>query len=387
DRTWHNVAQAPPPSYATPPRGRSRSHGDAAPSRLGLSEAQKRVLDLEKSLQFLQQQHSETLVKLHEEIEHLKRENKDLHYKLIMNQEPQKKGRPEEPGRRMGSYHTQRPFQTSCPPGCPGLCISEGTALSYGCNMLSEREVWAIGTLWGTLSHLSRAPEMGRGPRAAGGGASWAVAVSLEAFTNSKIKIKPQPGSFKKRESKADTAQKTNTEEHPLSSALFHNKLDRVLGAQTQAKEEDVETSNSGASLVGVSQHKGRQTTGAAPLAGLPPQLRKLTTVQQCEVIIRQLWNANLLQAQELQHLKSLLEAHQRSKAAAETSFPRDQEATQFPKVSTKSISKKCLILGPMPAAERAILPALKQSLKSSFAERQKRLQVVQSQRLHRSVL
>jgi hypothetical protein len=40
-----------------------------------------------------------------------------------------------------------------------------------------------------------------------------------------------------------------------------------------------------------------------------------------------------------------------------------------------------------MPAAERAILPALKQSLKSSFAERQKRLQVVQSQRLHRSVL
>jgi hypothetical protein len=90
----------------------------------------------------------------------------DLHYKLIMNQEPQKKGRPEEPGRRMGSYHTQRPFQTSCPPGCPGLCISEGTALSYGCNMLSEREVWAIGTLWGTLSHLSRAPETGRGPRA-----------------------------------------------------------------------------------------------------------------------------------------------------------------------------------------------------------------------------
>ena len=34
------------------------------------------MLDLEKSVQFLQQQHSETLVKLHEEIEHLKRENK-----------------------------------------------------------------------------------------------------------------------------------------------------------------------------------------------------------------------------------------------------------------------------------------------------------------------
>ncbi|XP_058897193.1 coiled-coil domain-containing protein 74B-like isoform X2 [Kogia breviceps] len=59
---------------------------------VGLSEAQKRALYLEKRLQFLQQQHSETLVKLHEEIEHLKRENKDLHYKLIMNQKLQKKG-------------------------------------------------------------------------------------------------------------------------------------------------------------------------------------------------------------------------------------------------------------------------------------------------------
>lgn len=77
----------------------------------------------------------------------------------------------------------------------------------------------------------------------------------------------------------------------------------------------------------------------------LPPHLRKPTTLQQCEVVIRQLWNANLLQAQEvrpghgaprdlcspahppppllpafqLQHLKSLLEGSQRPKAAPET--------------------------------------------------------------------
>lgn len=57
-----------------PPAG--PQHAGTQPPPLGLSEAQKRILDLEKSLQFLQQQHSETLVKLHEEIEHLKRENK-----------------------------------------------------------------------------------------------------------------------------------------------------------------------------------------------------------------------------------------------------------------------------------------------------------------------
>lgn len=50
-------------------------------------------------------------------------------------------------------------------------------------------------------------------------------------------------------------------------------------------------------------------------------------------------------------------------------------------------LSSTSLILSPMPATERTILPALKQSLKTNFAERQKRLQVVQSRQLHRSVL
>lgn len=89
------------------------------------------------------------------------------------------------------------------------------------------------------------------------------------------------------------------------------------------------------------SQHKGKQVMGAPPLMSLPPHLRKHTSIQQCEVVIRQLWNANLLQAQEvslgwpgrpwcicsliplllalqLQHLKSLLEGTQRPKAATE---------------------------------------------------------------------
>lgn len=61
----------PRPSAGLQPAGTGTQ-----PASLGLSEAQKRILDLEKSLQFLQQQHSETLVKLHEEIDHLKRENK-----------------------------------------------------------------------------------------------------------------------------------------------------------------------------------------------------------------------------------------------------------------------------------------------------------------------
>ncbi|XP_006875876.1 PREDICTED: coiled-coil domain-containing protein 74B-like [Chrysochloris asiatica] len=295
------------------------AHQAPQSQQLGLGEAQKRVLDLEKSLQFLQQQHSETLVKLHEEIDHLKRENKELHYKLIMNQKPPKKG-----------------------------------SLSTS-SILSNKSISNS-----TLSAISQG------------------------------KVRTQPNSYKKQDSKADVLQRAYLEEEPPSPGLLNiGKPDRALGleAQGQARGGDAEACSSGAASWAGSQPKGRP---AAPSVILPLHLRKPTTMQQCEVVIRQLWNTNLLQAQELQHLKSLLEGGQRPKAALEesgTSSPKDQEAMQFPKVATKGLSKKCLILSSVPVEERAILPALKQTLKSNFAERQKRLQVVQSRRLHRSVL
>ncbi|XP_063503351.1 coiled-coil domain-containing protein 74B isoform X7 [Pongo pygmaeus] len=290
-----------PPSSPTPGSRRRRQRPSVGVQsfrpqspQLRQSDPQKRNLDLEKSLQFLQQQHSEMLAKLHEEIEHLKRENKDLHYKLIMNQTSQKKA-------------------------------------------------------------------------------------------NSQGKARPQPGSFNKQDSKADVPQKADLEEEPL---LHNSKLDKVPGVQGQARKEKAEASNAGAACMGSSQHQGRQMgAGAHPPMILPLPLRKPTTLKQCEVLIRELWNTNLLQTQELQHLKSLLEGSQRPQAAPEeASFPRDQEAMHFPKVSTKGLSKKCLLLSP-PVAERAILPALKQTPKNNFAERQKRLQAMQKRRLHRSVL
>ncbi|ERE76318.1 coiled-coil domain-containing protein 74A-like protein [Cricetulus griseus] len=381
------AAGARPLSSATPgsrtaarPRPRppvGLQHAGPPPAPLGINEAQKRILDLEKSLQFLQQQHSETLVKLHEEIEHLKRENKELHYKLIMNEKPQKKAGP-------------------CRSLSRGNCSCGGSSRCVATVRLSPAFP-STGSVSTSSLHSNKSTTNSTASSTTTG---FTLCSPLESFSlfrtaegllaNSQGKTRPQPTSFKKQELKSDALQKTDLEEQSLSSAaLFHSsKLDRALGAQGQAKDEDAEPSNSGATLVGGSH--GRQGTGMVPLLSLPPHLRKPTTVQQCEVVIRQLWNANLLQAQELQHLKSLLEGTQRPKAAAEEAglgSPKDQESTQFPKVTAKGLSKKCLILSPMPAAERAILPALKQSLKNNFAERQKRLQVVQSRRLHRSVL
>ncbi|XP_040107175.1 coiled-coil domain-containing protein 74B [Oryx dammah] len=292
-------------------------------SSLGLSEAQKRVLDLEKSVQFLQKQHSETLVKLHEEIEHLKRENKDLHYKLIMNQKPQKKG-------------------------------STSSSSLQSSKSVSNTTVSA----------------------------------------SSQGKAKPQPGSSKKPDWKAEGPQQPDLETS-VASLLHGGRVDKALGVQGPVKDEDAGSADAVTPWAAGSQHRGRQVPGAPPSAGLPLPLRKPATLQQCELVIRQLWNANLLQAQELQHLRSLLEGSQRPRAGPEEagpSSPRDQEALhlgamQLPKVTAKGISKNCLTLSRAPVAEHAILPALKQSLKSNFAERQRRLQAVQGRRLHRSVL
>ncbi|XP_036598227.1 coiled-coil domain-containing protein 74B-like isoform X1 [Trichosurus vulpecula] len=261
-----SVPQPPPPPRPGPPLGLlgigPAPVVTAPPAALpGAPELQKRVLDLEKSLQFVQQQHADTLLSLHAEVDQLRRDNRDLHYKLIMNQKPQRK----EDG---APTSTLIPMMSCQPP-------------------------------------------------------------------------------FK-----------------------------HILGITSSLK--------------------------------LPPHTRKLSTLRQCELVIRQLWNANHLQAQELQRLKSVLEdgtgqtadglpathskrafgeknTHQCAFSAG--SCARHQEGMQFPKVADKSAAKKCLILAPIPGPERAVLPALKQTLRNSFAERQKKMQAIQSRRLHRTVL
>uniref|UniRef100_A0A2K5EFF9 Coiled coil protein 74 C-terminal domain-containing protein n=1 Tax=Aotus nancymaae TaxID=37293 RepID=A0A2K5EFF9_AOTNA len=377
------AAGSRPPSSPTPgsrvtrrrrqrPAVGVRSLGPPSP-QLVQSDPQQRVLVLEKSLRFLQQQqqqqqHSETPVKLHEEIEQGWEEEADvpeLHYKLTMNQKLQKKRETRAlQCLRGGACRPGKPLQTVLQGGHSPARLREGSSQTH-------RPGGEHGHVAGGSADPVHSPT---------GSLSMSSFQSVESMANSMAR--PQPRSFKKQDLKADVPEKVDLEEEPR---LHHSKLDKVPGVQGQAKDEKAE-----AACAGGSQHQGRQRMGVYPLMTLPPYLRKPTTFQQCEVLIRQLWNANLLQAQELQHLKSLLEGSQKPLVVpeeAESSSPRDQEAMQFPKVSTKSLPKKCLLLSPMPVAERAILPAVKQTVKNNFAERQKRLQAVQERRLHRSEL
>uniref|UniRef100_A0A8C5XTJ0 Coiled-coil domain containing 74B n=1 Tax=Microcebus murinus TaxID=30608 RepID=A0A8C5XTJ0_MICMU len=215
-----------PPSAATPgSRGASRprqrqpaglGQPGPHPAQPGPGDAHKRVVDLEKSLQFLQQQHSETLLKLHEEIEHLKRENKDLHYKLIMNQRPQKRGEPP-------------PHLNRAPGTAPALLV-------WGC----LNRVWvqqgghSPARMWGGSARVHGALWPVCSPT---GSLSTSSFHSAKSMSNSTVsgKVRPQPNSFKK-DSKADVPQKVDLEEEPPSATLLHSgKLDRAPGAQRHA--------------------------------------------------------------------------------------------------------------------------------------------------------
>uniref|UniRef100_A0A3Q1G191 Si:ch211-222n4.2 n=1 Tax=Acanthochromis polyacanthus TaxID=80966 RepID=A0A3Q1G191_9TELE len=70
------------PLPAVPPAYRGAGPAAAEEPRHGGSDP--RIESLQRNLQFLQQQHQDTLEKLHAEIEYLRRENKELQYKLIM---------------------------------------------------------------------------------------------------------------------------------------------------------------------------------------------------------------------------------------------------------------------------------------------------------------
>uniref|UniRef100_A0A2D4HVQ3 Coiled coil protein 74 C-terminal domain-containing protein n=1 Tax=Micrurus lemniscatus lemniscatus TaxID=129467 RepID=A0A2D4HVQ3_MICLE len=121
----------------------------------------------------------------------------------------------------------------------------------------------------------------------------------------------------------------------------------------------------------------------------LPSYMRKPPSLEECEVVIRQLWNINHMQMQELMYLRSCLDDIHKTKRIPEDYMLAgqlgSQESTKLPRV--RNAPKKCRILTPLPAAERAVLPALKQTLGNAFAERQKRAQAVQRNRLHRTAL
>ncbi|XP_043385362.1 coiled-coil domain-containing protein 74B isoform X1 [Chelonia mydas] len=285
-------------------------------------DSHKLVMDLERSLKFLQQQHAETLTKLHEEIEYLKRENKELHYKLIMNQSLQLKG----------DNLTPTLFDKSL--------SRQGSAVSR--------------------YSLTNRQQMDQPKK---------QKLNTEEQVISVVQGEPEPPCPKVEKPQEEVFSR---EDREVSDKITSPVLS--LPSQIRSGHAQVPPASSNPFLVNV----------------LPSHIRKPPTLEECEIVIHQLWNINHMQAQELMYLKSYLEDIHKNKRIPEdyllASQIGNQEVSRLPKM-LKGTSKKCLIITPLPAAERAVLPALKQTLGNSFAERQKRTQAIQRSRLRRTVL
>uniref|UniRef100_A0A8C4VUN2 Coiled-coil domain-containing protein 74B n=1 Tax=Gopherus evgoodei TaxID=1825980 RepID=A0A8C4VUN2_9SAUR len=223
-------SHCPPPPSETG----SQPHSQSQSVEAWKKDPHNLVMDLERSLKFLQQQHAETLMKLHEEIEYLKRENKGE-----------------------VTFHTFNPFP---------MCF-------IPCDQFSR-------------------------------------------------------------------------EDREISDKITSPVLS--LPCQIKSEQAQVPPASSNPFLVSV----------------LPSHIRKPPTLEECEIVIHQLWNINHMQAQEVRLLPPA-------------------QSTLFTAFKIQCF----LILTPLPAAERAVLPALKQTLGNSFAERQKRTQAIQRSRLRRTVL
>ncbi|XP_056124209.1 coiled-coil domain-containing protein 74B isoform X1 [Rhinichthys klamathensis goyatoka] len=259
-----------------------------------------RVDSLRRNIDFLQKQHRETLEKLHGEIDSLKRQNKDLQYKLIM--EPPKLS-------SKGSSRIQRRH-------------TESNKFQRDRNNYLEQ--------------------------------------TLE-----------------------DTYSSQSTE---ISSSLNYRET-RSNSSETLAADR----------IEGPSEARAGFITSLQPLMiqCSPFQAPRPPTLQECEVIIRQLYSANSLQSQEILRVKAVLKDIVFNKKISAENYiltkafladgKRAEDSETFPQISFQTLPRG-LPVSQASKAEKVILPALKQTLNNNIADRQRRTLAVQRRRLQRTM-
>ncbi|XP_074546755.1 LOW QUALITY PROTEIN: coiled-coil domain-containing protein 74B [Halichoeres trimaculatus] len=251
-----------------------------------------RVASMQRNIQFLQQQHAtqNTLEKLHAEIDYLRRENKELQYKMIM--EPPLTGR--------------------------------------------------------------KGPRSRRGVRPPAQGSEAYMGLYLE---------------------------------EPLQDLGFSQEQASSVGDSSEVLAS--------ARVDHVPEVQGGLITSLQPLRihSGPSHPPRAPTLQECEVIIRQLYNANSLQSQEIMRVKALLRDIVLSRKITPENFILTKtylgDSTRKP-CEEKKLPKLGLQTLPLPEKESGpsqssfSFPALKPNLSSTIVERQRRARVVQRARFKR---
>ncbi|XP_039543940.1 coiled-coil domain-containing protein 74B isoform X2 [Pimephales promelas] len=126
-----------------------------------------------------------------------------------------------------------------------------------------------------------------------------------------------------------------------------------------------------------------------------PFQAPRPPTLQECEVIIRQLYSANSLQSQEVLRVKAVLKDIVFNKKITAENYiltkalladgKRAEDSETFPQISFQTLPRGLPMSQPS-KAEKVILPALKQTLNNNIADRQRRTLAVQRRRLQKTM-
>ncbi|XP_067911732.1 coiled-coil domain-containing protein 74B isoform X2 [Heterodontus francisci] len=291
-----------------------------------------RVITLEKNLKFLQEQHSETLGKLHEEIELLKQANQDLHFKMIMN-------------------------QRLTPPG------------SLSCDS-------PTGSFTDTAQLNCRDHSTGRKHSQKG---------NQRRAVLPEDRVKDQRITLKEQQKHNSTRRKLSTEavNKRSSGAEACQQTCPVLPVLTLHPELD-------------EAHMLVTSLTPLLIQIDPSGSPRAPTLQECAIIVRHLHNTSSLQSQELLRLKMSLkdllysnkwtpDAYLLAKAYL-ADLSQERDVVQLPKVPLKEPPKK-QPEAVLPTADRVILPALKQTVGNRATERQRRLQAVQKNRCRKVLL
>lgn len=308
---------------------------------LGDMDPVQRVRHLEKSINFLRVQHNEVLSSLHEEIEGLKQENKDLHFRLVMHQ---KGARTQDVDKSQGAIEASKL-------DVPDKAEKELTSLSLRSKTIEDSVT--------DQSQDEKLYEL------------------KQIFLEDEIK--------ELKEMLRDTQNQNNY----LTQLVDQGKSGQMPSTSS------VPLSTGGATSIPIDMSAIKASMN--PLLIHPAkQPARQPTLQECEMIIRHLQHVNEQQSHELMRLKSdlrdVLYSHKWTPdayllAKAYVADEKEEDgSTRLPRLSLKNPSRKLPEVAYI-QSEKVSLPALTQTVGNKAVERRKRTQILQKARLKKEVM
>nr|XP_022340141.1 coiled-coil domain-containing protein 74A-like isoform X1 [Crassostrea virginica]XP_022340142.1 coiled-coil domain-containing protein 74A-like isoform X1 [Crassostrea virginica] len=311
-------------------------------------DPKQRIQHLERNMMFLKQQHQEVLQSLHAEIEALKKENKDLQFKIIMSQKSQQQQQQQTAEKRSASSQRSAKDRSA-----QNESVSRGLDKEYSSASLFSQ----------TLEYNSSAGRS-REDRVD----ELKVIFLEEEIKELKIALR-------------DARNRNN-----YLSQLLEQAEDVKKKQQARIDMLQQQVSQGGGALA--------EQIAAGNLNPFSNQVRP-PTLAECEAIIKHLQKVNENQAHELDSLKSdlrdVLYSHKWTPDAyllAKAYIAEDDAKTEktLPKVPLKNPSRKLPEVAYV-NRETVTLPALKQTVSNQNVERRKRTQILQKARLRKEVI